>query len=198
MSLSIDGLGKRFGEKVLFENLTFDFPKTGIYAPIGGSGSGKTTLLRIICGLDKVFTGTVSGGGAQKTSVCFQEHRLFPGLNAIDNIAKISFSEDTPENRKAAEEMLSRLLFTEADMKLFPHELSGGMRQRVAFARAVLRSSDILILDEATKELDSASVSIMLDIIREESQKRLVLIVSHKQDELDALGAICFEINPIK
>ena len=194
MSLSLNRLGKRFGDKILFENLTFKFEKKGIYAIVGGSGSGKTTLLRIICGLDKNFTGTVSGGGPQKTSVCFQEHRLFPELNALDNITEVSFTENTPDNEKTAKQMLSRLLFSEADMMLYPQELSGGMRQRVAFARAVLRKSEILILDEATKELDSESVNIMLDIIREESKKRLVLIVSHKKEELESLGAVCLDL----
>ena len=66
MNLSINHIGKRFGDKILFEDLTFKFKKNGIYAPVGASGSGKTTLLRIICGLDQNYTGSVNGGGPQK------------------------------------------------------------------------------------------------------------------------------------
>ena len=75
--------------------------------------------------------------------------------------------------------MLTRLSFTESDMHKRPSELSGGMKQRVAFVRAMLKNAPILILDEPTKELDPDTAKIMVDIIVEESKKRLVIVVTH-------------------
>ena len=189
MTLSIKNLTKSFGKKTLFRDFTYSFESTGIYAVSGESGAGKTTLLRIIAGLDKSFSGTVEGGGAENVSYCFQEHRLFPSLNALQNIAKVSFREENSENTECAKALLKRLNFTESDMLLYPKELSGGMRQRVAFARAVLKKSSILILDEATKELDSSLRDTVLEIIAEEAKKRLVLFVTHKPEEIEKLNA---------
>ena len=78
--------------------------------------------------------------------------------------------------------MLMRLGFKEADLNKKPRELSGGMKQRVAFVRSVLKDSPILLLDEPTKELDTDTADSMLSIISEEAKKRLVIIVTH--DEL--------------
>ena len=189
MILSIENLTKSFGKKTLFRDFAYSFERFGVYAISGESGAGKTTLLRIIAGLDKDFSGTVIGGGSENVSYCFQEHRLFPSLSALDNLTKVSFKEETEENKALAKDLLKRLGFTESDILLHPKELSGGMRQRVAFARAVLKKSKILILDEATKELDSALRDTVLEIIAEEAKNRLVIFVTHKSDEIDTLGA---------
>ena len=195
MSLKIKHLSKSFGKKTIFRDFTFSFQERGIYAAVGESGIGKTTLLRIIAGLDKSFAGSVTGGGSSNVSYCFQEHRLFPSLTALDNVLKVSFKEEKEENKALARSMLTRLGFTEDDMLLKPKELSGGMRQRVAFSRAVLKKSPILLLDEATKELDSELASRVLEIIKEESKKRLVIFVTHKENEITELDAKIINLN---
>lgn len=189
MELELKKLTKAFDKKTLFRDFSYIFDSIGIYAVTGASGVGKTTLLRIIAGLEKDFEGEVFGGGTKNVSICFQEHRLFPHLSALENISKVSFPEENEENTLAAKELLRRLNFTENDMNLYPSELSGGMRQRVAFARAILRKSKILILDEATKEMDSVLVDTVLEIIKEEGEKRLVLLVTHKSEEIKKLDA---------
>lgn len=189
MSLKINNLTKSFGEKQLFSDFSFEFKATGIYVIKGESGIGKTTLLRIIAGLDNDYTGTVTDGGISNVSICFQEHRLFPKLSAFDNVFKVSFNKGTDDDKNKTYSLLKRLKFTDTDMTLSPKELSGGMRQRVAFARAVLRNSPILILDEATKELDVELCDEFLDIIREQSKNRLVLMVTHKIGEAEKLNA---------
>lgn len=189
MSLTIKKLSKSFDKKTIFRDFSYSFDKCGIYAICGDSGVGKTTLLRIIAGLDSDYSGTVRGGGAFRVSYCFQEHRLFPSLNAFDNVFKVSFSEGGKENKASVKSILGRLNFSDEDMLLKPDELSGGMRQRVAFARAVLKKSDILLLDEATKELDSELANTVLQIIAEEAKKRLVLFVTHKPEEIEKLNA---------
>ncbi len=187
--LKLENITKSFGEKILFRDFSYNFEERGIYALKGKSGIGKTTLLRIIAGLDKDFSGNITGGGISNSSICFQEHRLFPTLTAIDNLLKVSFKEDTPDTRLRAHGILSRLSFSVSDMLLYPDQLSGGMKQRIAFARAVLRNSPILLLDEATKELDSSLADEVLNIIREEGKKRLVIMVTHKDDEIKAFDS---------
>lgn len=189
MSLVIKNLTKSFGEKLLFSNFSYSFGENGLYVLKGESGAGKTTLLRIIAGLDTDYTGEIIGGGVSNVSFCFQEHRLFPFVSAFNNIVKVSFKEENETNKELTRKLLSRLNFKDSDMKLPPEKLSGGMRQRVDFARAVLKESKILILDEATKELDALLADKMLDIIKEESKKRLVIMVTHKEDEIKNLNA---------
>ena len=86
MSLVIEGLKKSFGKRILFDELNLSFAKCGLYAILGKSGIGKTTLLRMISGLDTKFQGKIIGGGAKNVSYCFQEYRLFPQLNALENV----------------------------------------------------------------------------------------------------------------
>ncbi len=188
---SLKNIRKSFGEKEVISGLSYSFPDTGLYAITGKSGSGKTTLLRIIGGLEKNFEGSIEGFERSDISICFQEHRLFPQLSALKNITEISFSNDIPEDvrKKSAESMLERLGFSQSDMLLTPKSLSGGMRQRVALARAILRDTPVLLLDEATKELDSALRDTVLSIISEQSKKRLVLMVTHSEEEILSLGA---------
>ena len=175
MNLEVINLSKAFGDKDILNNFTYSFPTSGLYVITGESGIGKTTLIRIIAGLDTDYSGDVHGGGLDNVSLMFQEYRLFPSLNALKNAAVSLRTEDYGK----AEMLLKRLSFTDADMKKKPHHLSGGMKQRVAFARAVLLDSRILILDEPTKELDEESVKTMIEIILEEAQKRLVIAVTH-------------------
>ena len=194
MALTLSKINKSFDKKTIFRDLSYIFQDKGLYILKGVSGVGKTTLLRIIAGLDNDFTGEVSGGGVSNVSYCFQEHRLFPNLSAYDNIAKVSFKDASEINKQSAYEMLQRLNFSESDTKLLPKELSGGMRQRVAFARAVLKKTSVLLLDEVTKELDPSLVETVVSIIAEESKNRLVIAVTH-DDALNGLEAETIYLN---
>lgn len=177
MTLRIKNLSKSYGEKHLFSDFSYDFPERGICIITGASGIGKTTLLRMITGLDTEYSGEIENGGIGKISYMFQEYRLFPTLSALKNV--VAVTNETKEDESCARDLLTRLGFTSEDLGKKPHELSGGMKQRVAFARAVIKSAPILILDEPTKELDELSVNEMTKIIRSEGEKRLVLIVTH-------------------
>ena len=183
MVLKINNLSKSFADRVILDNFSYSFSENGIYLITGESGIGKTTLLRIIAGLDKDFVGEIENGGFENVSFMFQEYRLFPTLNAVKNAAssygKLKYSE--------AEEMLTRLGFKADDLTKKPRELSGGMKQRVSFVRAMLKDSPIILLDEPTKELDPHTADIMLDIIREESERRLIIAVTH-DDISEKLG----------
>ncbi len=189
MSLSIKNLTKHFGSKCIFDGLSLEFDGRGAYAILGESGIGKTTLLRIICGIEKNFSGEVIGGGVKNTSVVFQEYRLFPRLSAVDNVIFANHDKKTSENQKEAENMLFALGFSADDVTLYPSELSGGMKQRVSIARALLRKAPILLLDEPTKELDPENAARLLSLIKKEAETRTVIIITHKTEDAELLGA---------
>ncbi len=175
--LKINALSKSFGEQILFENFSYQFSDTGLYVLRGDSGRGKTTLLRMIAGLDTDYTGTIEG--AETCSYLFQDRRLFPTLNALDNVLCTLPSPQRKAMRETAVSLLKRLNLTPEDMLKKPKALSGGMQQRVAIARAILYPAPLLLLDEPSKEMDADNREVLSQIIREEAKKRLVILVTH-------------------
>ena len=190
MALEIKNLSKSFGEKSILENFFQIFEEKGIYSLTGESGAGKTTLLRLISGLDTDYSGEIVGGGFKNVSFAFQEYRLFPELSALDNVIFANNDKKSEAVINETKEMLLRLNLDEKDMSLLPSELSGGMKQRVSLARAFLRRTPILLLDEPTKELDSQNATLVLEEIKKQGQERLVILVSHNLDDVDALSAV--------
>ena len=189
MALKIKNLYKSFGEKKVFEDFSYSFTDNGLYALLGNSGIGKTTLLRIIGGLDKKYRGEIIGGGVKNVSFVFQEYRLFPRLSAIENavIPNGDMSDELLVSKASA--LLMRLGFTSDELSLLPDELSGGMKQRVAIVRALLRDTPILLLDEPSKELDLRLKEALYNVVKEESDKRLAIIVTHDVSDLENLSA---------
>ena len=189
MSLELRSVTKSFGENTLFRDFSYVFPNTGSYVLKGDSGTGKTTFLRMISGIDNDYSGEIIGGGIENTSICFQEYRLFPLISAFANVLKVAFPTANEENSQKTFALLSKLGFTEENMKLKPSKLSGGMKQRVSLVRAFLRDAPILLLDEPTKEIDEKIRNTLYDIIKEESERRLVILVSHHQEDFQKLNA---------
>ena len=185
MALEIKNLTKKFGEKLIFDNFSYSFSDYGIYAIVAESGAGKTTLLRMIAGLDTDFTGKISGGGIGNVSFAFQEYRLFPTLSALDNLTLVSFKSRTEREIERARDMLRSLGFTDADMSLKPEALSGGMKQRVSIARALLMDAPILLLDEPTKELDVANANLIRSMISKAAKSKLVIISTHNELDME-------------
>lgn len=198
MNLKVENLSKKFGDKKIFENFSYEFSPFGIYVITGESGIGKTTLLRIISGLDKKYTGSVIGGGFQNVSFSFQEYRLFDGLTALENITEVVFEKADEKDIEKAKSLLFSLGFNEAELNLFPSELSGGMKQRVSLARAFLKPCGVLILDEPTKELDDELCKKIRDLIKQEAKKRLVLVVTHSEADIKALQGLILNLNLYK
>ncbi len=195
MSLILSEIKKSFEKKIIFDDFSYEFNDTGIYAIVGDSGIGKTTLLRMIAGLDNRYKGKIEGGGAKNVSFAFQEYRLFPNLTALENVAFTLGDKWNEEMLPSSKQMLSFLGFSDSDMNLYPSELSGGMKQRVSLTRAFLKKSNVILLDEPTKELDDKLREKIYELIIKESQTRLVIIVSHLSDDIKKLNATIISLN---
>ena len=160
-----------------------------IAAVIGPSGSGKSSLLRLIAGLDRPTSGTVTVGG--RTALMFQDAALLPWRTAAANVELPMKLRGIGRRERAerARELLDVVRLREfADKR--PHELSGGMRQRVALARALAQDADVLLMDEPFGALDAITRDILHDELeRVVGHKALtVVFVTHNVREAARLG----------
>lgn len=185
MKIQINNLTKRYGDKVVFEsyNNTFDFD--GILLIKGASGLGKTTLMRILAGLEKTDKGEILKD-VKSVSFMFQEDRLIPFVSVLKNLTAVC-SED-----KALHYL--KLMGLENEKDNSPLSLSGGMRRRVALARALCFNSDLVILDEPFKGLDEELKSKICEIIKNESKTKDFIIISHDSQDAELLNAKIIEL----
>jgi len=156
---------------------------------MGPSGKGKTTLVRIIAGLSSPCSGTVEFSSKPMFSVVFQEDRLFNDFSAIENVSLIFDKKTSKKEAKArASELLSELLISPEEQNKAVKDFSGGMKRRVALARALAAEHDILILDEPYKGLDEKSRAVCAEVIKKYSEDKLVLMVTHDKTEAQLTG----------
>ena len=179
--ISVKSLSKSFDGKTVLDDLSLDFSSHGVYAIMGPSGCGKTTLLRIICGLEQKDAGEVNGGGLGLCSFAFQEHRLFPSADAIENVICVTVG-DRQERERKAKALLGELALSEEEVKKPTSQLSGGMRQRVSLARAFAADMPTVLLDEPDKELDAYLRESLAALIRREGESRLIIAITHSED----------------
>ena len=159
---------------------------------VGSSGCGKSTLLRLIAGLETEFTGEITLGGNNLVGpsidrgMVFQEARLFPWLTVENNISFGLVDENlSKEERKRIVNEHIELVNLQGFAKSFPHQLSGGMQQRVSIARALVNYPKILLLDEPFGALDAFTrLQMQQEFLRIwEIEKTTVLLVTHDVDE---------------
>lgn len=187
MPIEIKNVSKKFDDKTVIQNLSYTFPEKGVVAITGVSGVGKTTLVHMILGLETADNGEILGNDIKFSSV-FQENRLVPVLSARNNILFVFENHKSEESFIKATEML-KAVGLEGEENTYPKELSGGMVRRVAIARALCREG-VLVLDEPFKEIDEQNRKNILPLIKERSQKDLVIIVTHNPDDITDLNAI--------
>jgi len=166
-----------FEKKQVLRDFSLELPDKGIVVIMGRSGCGKTTLLRLIAGLEQPKSGQILNT-AKKPAFLFQEDRLLPQLTVWQNLMLIQPLGGTQEVTRRLQQMG---LSEEAES--YPDQLSGGMKRRVALARALCYEGDVLILDEPLKGLSPEHRRQLWPILMAEGEKRLVLWVSHDNEE---------------
>jgi ABC-type nitrate/sulfonate/bicarbonate transport system ATPase subunit len=174
-------LQKAYGTHLVFDGLDLDVARGERIAVLGASGCGKSTLLRCIAGLERPDAGTIATSG--EIGVVFQEPRLFPWLDVERNVA---FPARNASERARVEGVLGLVGLAHAAKRL-PKQLSGGMAQRAALARALVRDPHLLLLDEPFGALDALRRIELRAAVREilEFTKASAILVTH--DVEDAL-----------
>lgn len=181
MSISALHISKAYNEQPVLRDFTLTLPSNGIIGLSGPSGCGKTTLLHILAGLIKPDSGTVSGVSGKRIGVVFQEDRLLPWLTAYENLHLISKNDDDTV------QWLEKISLSDQS-NYYPAELSGGMKRRIALARALAFECDLLLLDEPFQGLDQPLKEKMYSFVREAAEFKPVLMVSHDSAELSELA----------
>ncbi len=183
MDIRIRSLYKYYGDKRVLEDFSATFREKSSVCLMGPSGCGKTTLLGILMGLVKYDAGLVEGVPPRKSAV-FQEDRLCEDFTAAENIRLVT-GKRAPEAVIA--EQLS-LLGLGASLSIPVREYSGGMKRRVAIARAMLAGGDIYFLDEPFKGLDAENRRKAAEYIREHTVGKTLVAVTHDEAEAALLG----------
>ena len=173
MEIAVKHLCKSFGGRTVLRDLTFT-AAPGITAVMAPSGTGKTTLLRILLGLERPDSGTVEGLAGKRLTAVFQEDRLLEHLSAEGNLRFVLGRVYDPA---AARALLDRLGLPDTGAQPV-REFSGGMKRRLALARALLAPFDALALDEPFTGVDPARVRRLMDALR--ALDAPVLLSSHE------------------
>jgi len=183
-AVSVRGLQRRYGERVVIDALDLDIRQGEFVALLGESGCGKTTLLRALAGLDEPDAGQIRA--PERPSVVFQEHRLLPWASLWENVA---LGHESSIGRAGATRALAEVGLSGREDD-WPRNLSGGQAQRVALARALVRDPALLLLDEPFAALDALTRIKMHGLVKELVARHApgVLLVTHDVDEALALA----------
>jgi NitT/TauT family transport system ATP-binding protein len=185
----------RGGPVTALDNVSLDIPTGCFFMIVGPSGCGKTTLLRILANLETPTSGSVEitapAADRPGNSMVFQGDSLFPWMTVWDNAAYGLMLRGRPKAEIAdvVGHYLNRTGLTKF-AKAYPHQLSGGMRQRVSIARAFANDPDILLMDEPFSALDEQNKLLLQDELLRiwEETRKTVLFITHSVDEAVALG----------
>jgi len=187
--VNVEDLLFYYENKELLSGLTFHLQPGEIVSLIGSSGSGKTTIFKILAGILQSNTGKIALRGS--IAYMTQEDLLLPWRTVLDNVLLPlelgKFSKNKNEAKKEAKELLKELSL-EGTEEQYPHQLSGGMRQRVSLGRAFVQRCPILLLDEPFASLDVMLREQMYGLVRRLSRKHGTTILMVTHDFRDALA----------
>lgn len=171
-------LSKSFDGQPVLTNFSAKLEKGVHYCLMGLSGSGKTTLVNLLLGLIKPDSGHIRRAPDLKMSAVFQEDRLLEQMTAVANVALVSRAPN-----REIEQLLTQLGIPSESLPQPVSAYSGGMKRRVALARALLAEYDVLFLDEPYKGLDEATRGQVMAVVERYTRGKTVLLITHDKEE---------------
>lgn len=186
--IELKNITKKYGESIIFDNLSFSFPSKGLVVIKGPSGCGKSTLLNLIGGIDLEYEGKIFFDGKivskkedpiylkDAVSYVFQEFNLIEQLTVKENLL-IKHKKISKKDQNIIKDLKLDLLLNKKVKKL-----SNGEKQRVAIARSIFSSSEVILLDEPTSSLDKENKEIIFKKLLEEAKDKLIIVVTHDED----------------
>lgn len=179
----LENVSKSFGDVRVLDNLSLTFPAGKITCIKGASGSGKTTLLKLIEGVEQPDSGAVTGVSG-KMAVVFQENRLSDNFTAVSNIRAVT------GHALSKDEIARHLRELELGDALTKKvgEFSGGMKRRVAIARAICFDAPLVIMDEPFKGLDAALREKTIAYVKRHTAGKTLIVVTHDDADVTLLG----------
>ena len=202
--LRVEGVIKRFGEKTILNNISFNVEPGQVVVIVGPSGTGKSTFLRCVNGLENIQEGRILFEGEtinarskniiklrRRIGMIFQNFNLYPHLTAIENVmlAPIKVLRESRDSIKERTMELFRKIRLEHRASAYPSEMSGGEQQRVAIARALAMNPSLMMFDEPTSALDPETVGDVLALMEElAADGRTMLVVTHEMAFADHVG----------
>ena len=181
------GVSKAYGDRVLFENLTFSLPPAGIVGVIGPNGAGKTTLFRLIMGYETPDTGSFEIGETVKIAYVDQQHKqIDPDLTVYETISENSEYVKLGNREVNARAYISRFNFAGADQEKLCGILSGGERNRLHLALTLKENANVLLLDEPTNDVDVNTIRALEEGL--ENFAGCAVVISHDRWFLDRIA----------
>jgi polar amino acid transport system ATP-binding protein len=191
--ISFKNVSKKYNNRYIFQNLSFEIAPNSSSVIIGQSGLGKTTICKIIAGIESFDEGEIEIDGSRlnkknltqirkKVGFIFQDFNLFHNLNVIENIlyAPIKvYKSNKIDAEKRADEFFKRFSLDHSIKERAPKDLSGGQKQRIAIIRALMFKPKILIFDEPTASLDYALLNETANIINELKTEMSIITITH-------------------
>ena len=185
--IEANGVSKGYGDKLLYENLTFKLPPAGIVGVIGPNGAGKTTLFRLIMGLEKPDSGDFTVGETVKIAYVDQQHRqIDPDKTVYETIADNSDFVKLGNKEVNARAYVSRFNFSGADQEKLCGILSGGERNRLHLALTLKEEANVLLLDEPTNDVDVNTIRALEEGL--ENFAGCAVVISHDRWFLDRIA----------
>jgi NitT/TauT family transport system ATP-binding protein len=202
MSLEVEHIAKHYGNKIIFDDFSLQFPEHQITTILGPSGCGKTTLLNLLAGHIPADGGDTGSFNHQEISYIYQEPRLLPWKTVLENIEFVLHAGHSNEIAEQIALEYVEMMELTAFSGYYPAKLSGGMKQRVSLARAFAYPSEIILMDEPFNSLDlklkETLMKAFLDLWKRDN--RTVIYVTHDIDEALQMGhRICIlSLPPVK
>ena len=201
--IKLDQVSKKFGALAALENVSFELNLGGMLFITGPSGSGKTTLMRLLTRELKVDEGTIEVNGfdlkkmkasqvplyRQEIGMVFQDFKLIPDLNVYENIAVPLRVKGWKKHQiHTSVKEVASLVGLEGRLEMFPTQLAGGELQRACLARAVVANPPVLLADEPTGNLDSATSWQIMQLVRRINENGTTIIMAtHNMDIVNSL-----------